>query len=93
MDAEECRQICLFIKECNQLWNSIATAFTESLSECLRNPQTNLFQVFFNDTSYAEMDGCCFFHFYVFCVWYFKRSCLGNFYTFYEKYLNDGCLL
>ena len=33
-----------------------------------------------------------FFHFNLFCVWYIKRSCLGNFYTFYEKYPNgDVC--
>jgi len=25
------------------------------------------------------------FHFNLFCVWNIKRSCLGNFYTFYEN--------
>ena len=36
--------------------------------------------------------GVALFHFKLFCVWYIKRSCLGDFYTFYEKYANGGCL-
>jgi len=50
----------LSIKECNQLCNSIATGFTDFLSECLHNPQTNLYQFLFNDTCYIKINGCCF---------------------------------
>jgi len=49
---------CLSVKEWNLLCSSIATAFTEFLSECVNSPQTNLYQLLFNDTCYAKINGC-----------------------------------
>ena len=54
------KSVCLSIKECNQLCHLIATAFTGFLSECLHNPQTNLYHLLFNDNCYANINGCCF---------------------------------